>query len=79
MNNDYKMFEAYSEDGVMTPEDRAWIITATLSELLYRNRYEASETCWFRGARGDYHLARLKELRDLDPGGYVAASKEIGW
>jgi len=63
----------------MSPEQKQWIDSATYEELLRYWRSAPAGNLMFRGDTGDYYAARLKQMREEDPGVAVQASKNIGW
>lgn len=60
-------------------EERAAVDAMSVEELLRSVRFTAPGAPEFQGARGQYRLRRLGQLRDSDQAAYVAASKSIGW
>jgi len=60
-------------------EMRQWIDGASYEELLRKWRHAPAGSPYFRGEIGKYYAEKMKEKRDADPAGAVAASKNIGW
>lgn len=59
---------------------KAWIDSASYTELLERWRNEPSGSPWFYGETGDYYSRVMSEKRDqVGDDAHVAASKSIGW
>ena len=63
----------------LTPELKAKIDAKNVVQLLSGWRFTPAGDPMFQGESGDYWGKRLAELRDADPGAYVAASKSLGW
>ena len=63
----------------LTIENKAAIDEMTYEQLLRRWRFSPSGDPWFQGETGEYWSKRMKELRQKNPSGHVAASKRIGW
>lgn len=65
----------------MTDEEMmAWIDDATYEQLLGRWRFAPAGDPFFkRGPVFDHYEEVMRQKRDADPGGHVAASKHIGW
>jgi hypothetical protein len=63
----------------MTPAEKQWIDNASIYDLLYKNRFEPSESGYFAGRRGVYHLKIMNQRRAKDNAAWVAASKSMGW
>lgn len=63
----------------LTPENKAIIDGKNIEQLLQKVRFAPIGDPWFQDETGDYWLKRMAELRDANPGAYVAASKNIGW
>ena len=65
----------------MTPEEKAWIDSASYIQLLAKWRFAPVGDRYFCGdkERSDYFIKRMSELRNADPAAAVAASKELGW
>ena len=63
----------------MTDAEKKWIDEATYRQLLDRHRYGEVGDPMFQGDTGTYYAKVMRERRDADPGGHVAASKAIGW
>ncbi|KKN87461.1 hypothetical protein LCGC14_0259160 [marine sediment metagenome] len=63
----------------LTPENKKHIDGPGQVDLLRKWRFAPSGDPWFQGETGDYWGERITELRAKSPGGYVAASKRIGW
>jgi hypothetical protein len=62
----------------LTPELKAEIDARTYYSLLQQWRFAPSGTPMFEGESGEYFGKRMSELKALDPGGAVAASKALG-
>ena len=56
-----------------------WIDNATYEELLYKWRFEPSDSPWFQDEIGEYYSAVMSKKRNEDNDRHVAASKSIGW
>lgn len=63
----------------LTPENKAYIKSLSVKDLLERWRFAPVGDEWFQGETGDYWGQRLEIESRRDPGGYVAASKAVGW
>lgn len=63
----------------LTPENKTYIDSLSLGELLQRMRFSPCGDPWFQDDTGTYWLKRYAELRDANPDSAVAASKAIGW
>lgn len=64
----------------MTPEQRAWIDSATYEDLLHKHRFEPIGSPWFAGETGIYFENALLDKRaEVGVEGHIAASKSIGW
>lgn len=63
----------------LTPENKASIDDMSYEELLSHWRNAPSGDTWFQGETFKYWGKRMAELKKKDPGGAVAASKNIGW
>lgn len=63
----------------MDPKDKAWIDSASYTTLLERWRNAPSGDRMFQGETGEYYAKVMRERRQANPGGHVAASKSIGW
>lgn len=63
----------------LTKENKEYIDSLDVEQLLDRVRFAPVGDKWFMGETGPYWLKRLGELRDQDNDAYVAASKRIGW
>ena len=63
----------------LTPENKAYIDSLGLEDLLREWRNAPVGNTWFQGETGDYWGKVMGEKRDADPGGWVGASKRIGW
>ncbi len=63
----------------MTPEQKAWIDSASYETLLKRWRFSAGDEM-FQGECGQYYASVIWAKRDaLPPEEQVAISKHIGW
>ena len=63
----------------MTPDQKAWIDNASYESLLSKWRFAPAGDPIFQGECGQYYSKVLAEKRSANPGGAVAASKQIGW
>ncbi len=63
----------------MTPEQKAWIDSASVMQLLEHWRFAPSGDPLLMGDTGTYYAKVLNERRDADPARYTAASKALGW
>jgi len=66
----------------MTPEQQAWVDSATYKQLLQHWRFAPVGDPMFSDLdAGEYFANRMRELRSLPGGGgaHIRASKEIGW
>lgn len=63
----------------MTPEEKAWIDSASYESLLSKWRFAPSGSPWFQGETGSYYAKVMAEKKTADPGGAITASKTIGW
>jgi hypothetical protein len=63
----------------MTPEEKAWIDSATLYELLYKWRFAISGDPYFQGDTGGYFLDVMEAKRKANPHAWTQASKDMGW
>jgi hypothetical protein len=65
----------------LTEENKTFIDSLPLGDLLYRWRFAPIGDPWMQGPTGKYWGERMAYLRN-QPGGnkaHVAASKSIGW
>jgi hypothetical protein len=58
---------------------RARVDAESLPTLLSRHRFLPSEDPRVQGYEGAYRINRIRDLREPDHEGYVAASKAVGW
>ncbi len=63
----------------LTGENKHYIDSLSVEQLLRHNRFAPAGDAWFQGETGDYWLRRIAELRSKDNAAYVRASKNIGW
>jgi hypothetical protein len=63
----------------LTPENKAHIDAMSYESLLSHWRFAPVGDPWFTDETGKYWGKRMRELRALDPGEAVGASKRIGW
>lgn len=64
----------------MDEETKARIDGMTYIEMLRLWRFSPiGGNTLFQGETGKYFAKRMRELRDADPAGAVAASKQVGW
>lgn len=57
-----------------------WIDTASFDELLYKHRFEPSNSPWFQPPIADYFSDEyLKRIREMGQPSFTAASKRVGW
>lgn len=63
----------------LTEANKKHIDNLSYRELLLRWRYAPVGDSWFQGETGKYWGERMAKLKAQDPGGAVAASKDIGW
>jgi hypothetical protein len=61
----------------LTPENRTTIDGMSYEDLLRKWRFAPAGDEWFQGETGKYWAERMKQLRESDPGGAVAASKRL--
>lgn len=68
-------------DAILTPEEKAFIDSQSLQELLHRWRFSplSGTEPLFQGDTGDYYKKVMFDKRDADPDAWTAASKRIGW
>lgn len=72
-------FTRKGETMKLTEAIKAQIDGMSYVDLLRRWRYALPGDVIFQGESGKHYAARLKALKDSDPGAAVAASKRIGW
>lgn len=64
----------------LTPENKDYIDSLSLEELLRQNRFCLPGNPWFLGETGSYWMERMHEKRQEEgPEAWAAASKRIGW
>ena len=63
----------------MTPEQKTWIDNSSYEGLLQRWRNTPVGDSIFQGDAGTYYQKVMTEKRNVNPGGAVQASKNIGW
>jgi hypothetical protein len=63
----------------LTKKNKEHIDSLGYESLLRHSRFAPVGDHWFQGETGDYWLKRMGELKDQDPAGAVAASKNIGF
>lgn len=63
----------------LTKENKAHIDEMSHFDLLSKWRYAPVGDPWFQGETGQYWGARMRKLKDENPGGAVRDSKDIGW
>jgi len=62
----------------MTPEQKAWIDSASYETLLNKWRFAPIGDPMFQGEDGDYFAKVMYAKRDAEPDGGVRASKNVG-
>ena len=63
----------------MTPEQKAWIDSASLETLLENWRFAKSGDPLLQGETGEYYSKVMFARRDADNAAWVRASKSVGW
>lgn len=63
----------------LTQENKQYIDSLDLVELLRHWRFAQVGDKWFVGETGEYWGKRMFSLRDQDNDAWVSASKLIGW
>jgi len=61
----------------LTPENKEYIDSLSISVLLSHWRFALSGDKWFQGETGDYWAKRMAEVQAQDNEAYVRASKDL--
>lgn len=63
----------------LTPDNKEYIDSLSLEELLSKWRFSETGNPWFQGETGDYWSRALSAKRDENPQSFTGLSKKIGW
>lgn len=63
----------------MTPEQKQWIDSASMIDLLRKWRFANTSDDILQGESGAYFSKVMFGKRDADPEAWTASSKAVGW